>query len=321
MNKPAVIVVIAIVCLAGIVVLSGSVYTVDERKQVLITQFGKLKGEPVTEAGLHKKIPFVQDIHRLEKRALEWDGDVEAIQTKDKLFVEVDTFARWRIADPVLYYESLRDEDSARTRLDDVLDGLTRDVIASHNLIEIIRSENREVALDVTTVTVAVGNLEKISIGRSRIMREIFEKASAQLDNLGIELLDIRLKRINYNREVQERIFDRMISERAQIAEEFRSEGRGSSAKIIGEKERDLKEIESVAYKTIQETKGDADAKAIRIYADAYNQSPEAYDFYRFLKTMETYNNTLGADTTAILSTDGEFFRFLRGSESIQSAP
>ena len=316
MRIPVATIVIAVLVILGLIVLFASAYTIFETEQVIITQFGEPMGEPITEPGLNFKTPFIQQVNRLEKRILEWDGDPNEIPTKDKTYVAVDTFARWRISDPLLYFQRLRDEISAQSRLDDILDGETRNAIAKHNLIEMIRTtKDRQPLQDesLEEAGVVVGKLPAIRYGRTSVEEEIFTNAAPKLVEVGIELLDIRFKRINYNQNVQKKIYDRMISERQQIAERFRSEGAGRAASIKGEKERDLEKIESEAYKKIQTIKGDADAKATEIYANAYNQSPEAVAFYDFTKTMETYQVTIDKESTLILTTDSDLYKLLKG--------
>lgn len=295
----------------------SAAYTVQETEQVIITQFGKPVGDPVTEAGLHFKKPFIQEVKMFEKRILEWDGSPTEMPTKDKTFIIVDTFGRWRIRDAKQYFLRLRDERSALSRLDDILGNATRDAIARHDLIELIRSTKDRVPMRDDTLKAApdnIGVLYPIEKGRPKIESEIYQAAVNELSDLGIELLDIRFKRINYNRSVQQRIFERMISEREQIADRFRSEGAGEAAKIIGNKEKDLQEIESLAYKQVQEVRGKADAKATEIYAKAYNASPQAAEFYQFMKTLETYQDALRGDSTLILSTDSDIFRYLKST-------
>lgn len=295
--------------------LYNASYTVNETEQVIITQFGKPVGDPIGEAGLHFKTPFIQEVTSIEKRILEWDGRPNEMPTKDKTYIVVDTFGRWRINDAKQFFLRLRDERSAQSRLDDILGSETRNAIAKHKLIEVIRTtKDREPARDAVLVDAPgnVGVLYPISKGRARIEQEIFDKAAVKLTDFGIELLDVRFKRINYNESVQQRIYDRMISERQQIAERFRSEGEGEAAKIIGKKERDLLEIESQAYKRVQEVQGAADAKATEIYASAYNQSEESVNFYAFIKTMETYQEMLGGDSTMVMTTDSDIFKFLK---------
>ncbi|MEM6468321.1 MAG: protease modulator HflC [Planctomycetota bacterium] len=290
-------------------------YSVKETEQVIITQFGKPVGDPVTDAGLHFKVPFIQEITRVENRILEWDGRPNEMPTKDKTYIVVDTFGRWRISDAKQYFLRLRDERSAQSRLDDILGSETRNAIAKHELIELVRTtKDREPSEDATIADAPgnIGVLYPIAKGRALIEQEIYEKSAEKLTDFGIELLDVRFKRINYNESVQQRIYERMISERQQIAERFRSEGAGEAAKIIGRRERDLLEIESEAYKAVQEIRGAADAKATEIYALAYNQGPEAVAFYEFIKTMETYEEMLDQDSTLILTTDSDIFKYLK---------
>ncbi|MEM9553396.1 MAG: protease modulator HflC [Acidobacteriota bacterium] len=307
--------------LIGLMVASGALYTVDETEQVIITQFGKPVGEPITTAGLHFKLPFIQDVNRIEKRILEWDGQRTEMPTRDKLYISVDTFGRWRIVEPLEYFRRLRDERSALSRLDDILGSETRNAIAKHNLIEVIRTtKDREPLLDESFEEIAetagnIGVLEPINKGRKEIEEEIQAAAKEKLAEFGIELLDIRFKRINYNQSVVEKIYERMISERQQIASRFRSEGEGEAAKILGDKERDLSVIRSESYRRVQEIRGGADAEATRIYAEAYDQSRDSREFYEFVKTMETYRRVLDRDSTLVLSTEGDLFRFLQGSD------
>ncbi len=317
---------IKIVLLLGVVLLlSGVAYVVPETEQVIITQFGKPVGEPITEAGLHFKIPFIQDVNPIEKRVLEWDGPSAEMPTKDKLYLVVDAFGRWRISDPLRYFLRLRDERSAQSRLDDILGSETRNTIARHKLVELIRTtKDRTAAIDDALVsnnsgTVAAG-LPPIQFGRVALEQEIGDQARAKLAEFGIELLDVRFKRINYNPAVSAKIFDRMTSERRQIAERFRSEGAGEAAKIMGSKERDLFEIESEAYRTVQVTQGKADAEAAGIYAEAYNSTPEAREFYGFTRTLDTYRTVFASGTTAVLTTDGSFLRLLKGEDSPAAA-
>ncbi len=306
-----------VILLASVVVLSSAAYTVNEWEQVIITQFGDPVGDPITEAGLHFKAPFIQSINRFEKRILPWDGRPSEMPTKDKTYILVDTFARWRIADSLEYFRRLRDERSALSRLDDILGSETRNAIARHELIEVIRTTKDRKPAQADTLTSEgrtgkVGVLRSIRKGRAVLEQEILEASKGKLAGFGIELLDIRFKRINYNDSVRKRIYERMISERLQIAELFRSEGQGEAAKVLGNMQRDLKEIESTAYRKVQGIKGAADAKATDIYARAYNQSPEAADFYEFFRTMEIYADVLAGDNTLILSTNSDLFRFLK---------
>lgn len=303
-----------------VAVASGSLYTVHETRQVIITQFGKPMGEPITTAGLHFKIPFIQKVNEIDSRILEWDGQRTEMPTKDKLYISVDTFGRWRITQPLVYFQKLRDERSAQSRLEDILGSETRNAIAKHDLIEVIRTTKgrqpvRDESLqDQRGSSGQIGVLNEIEKGRKKIEEEIHVAAKVKLAEFGIELLDVRFKRINYNQSVVEKIYERMISERQQIASRFRSEGEGEAAKIIGAKERDLSEIASEAYKRVQEIQGEADASATDIYAQAYDQTPEARDLYSFVKTMDTYRAVLDENTTLLLSTDSELMRYLRTS-------
>jgi membrane protease subunit HflC len=308
----------------GIFVIYNGVYTIQETEQVIITQFGKPVGEPVISAGLHFKTPFIQEINSFEKRVLPWDGKSIAMPTKDKTYIEVDTFARWRIKDAMQFFQRLRDERSAQSRLDDILGSETRNAIAKHELIEIVRTtKDRKPVIDdeLSQASDRVGQFEPITKGRALIEQDIFAQASEKLMDFGIQLLDIRLKRVNYNESVRENIYERMISERQQIAERFRSEGAGKAAEVMGNKERELQQIESEAYKTIQEIQGAADARATEIYASAYNQNKAAADFYEFQKTLETYIDVLGEETTLIMSTDSDLYRYLKFSEKKQTNP
>lgn len=314
MNRASIPLAIMVVVLAAFLGLS-SAYTVSETEQVIITQFGKPVGDPISDAGLHFKIPFIQEVTRIEKRILEWDGRPNEMPTKDKTYIVVDTFGRWRIKDAKQYFLRLRDERSAQSRLDDILGSETRNAIAKHELIEVIRTtKDRQPDRDATLVDAPgnIGMLYPITMGRAKIEAEIFSKAASKLTDFGIELLDIRFKRINYNESVQKRIFERMISERQQIAERFRSEGAGEAAKIMGKSERDLLRIESEAYKTVQEIRGVADAKATEIYAEAYNKSKESVAFYEFIMTMESYQEMLDQQSTLILTTGSDIFKFLK---------
>ena len=324
MNKQMVLLVVLGLCAF---LATNSLYTLNEVEQVIVTQFGKPVGEPVTEAGLKFKIPFVQNINPIDKRVLEWDGQPSDMPTKDKLYISVDLFARWRIVDPLQFFLRLRDERSAQSRLDDILGSETRNAVAKHQLIEIIRTTKDRVPLRDSLLTEAemaqdIGSLVPIQKGRSQVEKEIFAAAANKVIVFGIELLDIRFKRINYNESVRPKIYDRMISERRQIAERFLSEGNGEAARIRGNRVRDLNEIESEAYREVEEIRGLADAKASDIYAKAYNQSAQSSDFYEFTRTMQTYSFIIADDTTLILSTDSELFGFLKMMEpgAIESA-
>jgi len=308
----------AVAVLFVFIILSGAAYTVTETQQVILTQFGKPVGEPITSAGLHFKLPFIQKVNRIDKQILEWDGLRTEMPTKDKLYISVDTFGRWRITKPLEYFRRLRDERSAQSRLEDILGSETRNAIAKHDLIEVIRTSKDRVptvdeslASEFREAAGQIGVLHAITKGRKKIEEEIRAAARVKLAEFGIELLDVRFKRINYNQSVVEKIYERMISERQQIASRFRSEGEGEAAKIRGTEERDLSEIASEAYKQIQQIRGEADARATEIYAQAYGTSPEARELYGFLKTMETYKAVIGPDTTLVLSSKSELFRYL----------
>ena len=297
-----------------LITAANSFYVVNEYDQVIITQFGRPVGDPKDSPGLQFKTPFIQQVHRFDKRFLEWDGAPNQLPTKDKRFIYVDTYARWRINDPLLFFQRLRDERGAQTRLDDILDGETRNAIANHDLVELIRGTNREVQQgDLIPEDVVV--LEEIQFGREKIRQEVLRTAQSRTSDLGIEILDVQFKRINYVEEVRKKVYERMIAERQRIAERFRSEGEGEASRIQGERERDLKRIRSEAYRTAREIIGDADARATAIYANAYNRSPDSRVFYEFLRTMETYQTTLDAETWLVLSTDGEFYKFLKKSQ------
>jgi membrane protease subunit HflC len=315
MNTDRSLILIIVLGLAALI-LTGSLYTVNEIEQVIITQFGRPIGDPVTTAGLKMKLPFIQQVNAIDKRILEWDGSPTDMPTKDKLYISVDLFARWRITDPLQYFLRLHDERSAQSRLDDILGSETRNAVAKHELIEIIRTTKNRVPLQDATLAdpndTTVGTLVPIQKGRQQVEKEIIAAAAPKVRVFGIELLDIRFKRINYNASVQPKIYDRMISERRQIAERFRSEGNGEAARILGNRERDLDRIQSEAYRRVQEIRGEADAKAAAIYAAAYNSSPAAVQFYEFTRTMDTYKSIIANNTTLILSTDSDLFKFLQ---------
>src|ERR1700731_4612147 len=312
---PAAVIAVALVVL---LVLSGSFYTVNQTEQGIITQFGKPVGDPITEPGLHFKVPFVQSVNSLDKRFLEWDGPPVAIPTRDKTYIHVDTFARWRIEDPKTYFVRLHDERSAQSRLEDILGSETRNSIAKHDLIEIVRTDKQRQPLHDETLkggptgTGTIGVLPPIEFGRLKIEEEIKTAATQKLAGFGIAVLDFRIKRVNYDPDVLDRVYQRMISERLQIAQRFRSEGEGESARIAGQRERDLNEIQSTAYRQVQQIRGEADAKATEIYARAYTQNAQAAEFYNFLKSMDTYRKVLTKDSTLVFSTDSDLFGLLK---------
>jgi membrane protease subunit HflC len=302
--------------------LINAIYTVNEVQQIIVTQFGKPVGEPVTTAGLKMKIPFIQEVNRIDKRVLEWDGAPSDMPTKDKLYISVDLFARWRIVDPLQYFLRLRDERSAQSRLNDILGSETRNAVAKHELIEIIRTTKDRVPLRDSMMTgaqqeVKMRSLVPITKGRKLVEDEIFTAAAEKVQVFGIELLDIRFKRINYNQSVRPKIYDRMISERRQIAERFLSEGNGEAARIRGNRVRDLNKIQSEAYREVEEIRGVADAKATEIYARAYNQSPESVEFFEFTRTMQAYKDIIADNSTLVLSTDSDLFKFLKGMDPV----
>ena len=297
-----------------VVVLGAtSLYTVSEWEQVIITRFGEPVGEPKTDPGLKVKVPFIDKVNSFDKRFLEWDGKVTEVPTKEKRFILVDTYARWRITDPLLFYQRLKNEAGAQLRLDGILNGETRDAVARHDLVELIRSTNREAVVDESQLDEDVG-LEPLDVGREQIRQEILKNAQQKVGDLGIEILDVQVKRVNYVEEVRRTVFERMIAERRRIADRFRSEGEGEASRIRGEKERELKSIRSDAYRQAQEITGRADATATEIYAAAYDRSADSRAFYEFLKTMETYRETIDGDTMLMLSTDSEFYKFVQES-------
>jgi modulator of FtsH protease HflC len=306
---------IALIVIILLVLIGNPFYTLQEGRQAVITQFGDPVGDPITTAGLKLKIPFIQKVNTFEKRVMEWDGDPNQIPTKDKRYIKIDTTARWRIIDALKFFQSVYDETGAHARLDDVVDAAVRDVITSHNLVEIVRSSNRIIddfdkIKEDGKLFIKESQLERVEKGRSQLRELIITNAKAGLrSQFGIELLDVRIKRLNYVEEVQRKVYDRMISERKRAAEEYRSEGRGAQAEIGGKTEKELKQIRSQAYKKAQKIQGKADAKATKIYANAYSKDP---DFYAFLQTLKTYKTTIDSNTTLILTTDAEYFKYLQ---------
>jgi len=295
-----------------LIVLLNAFYVVSETNQVIITQFGEPIGGAITSPGLHFKAPFIQKANYFEKRWLEWDGDANEIPTKDKKYIWVDTYARWRISDPLVFFQRVRDERGAQSRIDDIIDGETRNAIANFDLIEIVRSSNREFEMtEEAEILDLASALVEIQTGRERIAQIILEQSSETTPEIGVELKDIKIKRINYVDEVERKQFDRMISERQRIASKYRSEGDGKSAEIRGQKEKELLTIQSEAYRTAQEIKGKADAEATAVYADAYNRDPE---FYQFMKTLEVYRTIMDKETWLLLSTDSEFLKYLKST-------
>jgi len=314
---------IVIFAIALVVVISGTAYVVTETEQVVITQFGRPVGEAITESGLKFKLPFIQKVNRFDRRALEWDGPASEMITNDKTFIIVDTFGRWRITDAKQFFLRLTDDRRAKSRLDDILGSATLTTVASHDLIEVVRTtKGRVPAKDALLIETnkAGPDFKPISKGRVKLEAEIFKAASEPLKDFGIELLDVRFKRVNYHPSVVGKIHTRMISERQQIAAGFRSMGEGEAARILGEKEKELKRIDSEAYKKVEEIRGTADAQATTIYAAAYNQSPVAAEFYQFMQTMSLYKESLSKEASLILSTDSELFKFLKSAQPVKSA-
>ena len=310
-SKGIILIISAIACL---LLLFASAYIVDETEQVVITQFGKVVGEPKQEPGLYVKIPFIQQSNYFPKNLLHWDGDPGQIPTLDKTYIWVDTFARWKIVDPIKYFQTVSNLISAQGRLDDIIGPAVRNFISSYKLIETVRTTNREldtfeVGLEDIVETTR-SEAYAIKTGRKKITNGILKQAKPKLEKFGIELVDVKIKRINYVEQVRRSVYSRMIAERNQIAEKFRSEGVGESRKILGEKERDLKLITSEAYRVAQEIKGKADAEVTRLFASAYGVDPE---FYSFTKTLESYSQALDKDSSIVLSTDSEFFKYFNG--------
>lgn len=307
MSTRSILIIVAVVLVVSLA--NASVYRIQEYEQVIVTQFGKITGPAIDQPGVHLKVPFVQVVRRFDKRWLAWDGHPNEIPTRDKKYIWMDSYARWRIKDPVVFYKRLRDEPSAQSRLDDIIDGEVRNVIANHNLIDVVRTGSRrferteaqEGEEDDTTQFLA-------SVGRAKLAEMILEKASSVMPEYGIELADIQFKRVNYVDSVQEKVFERMISERQRIAQLYRSQGLGKSAEIEGRVERELRSIQSEAYRKAEQTRGKADAQAAEIYANAYNKDPE---FYAFTKSMRVMQDVIDAETELVLSTHGDLLQYL----------
>lgn len=310
--KPKNIILIVIVAVLAILAYS-SIFILNETEQAIVTQFGKPVGGPRTEPGVNFKVPFIQKVQLFDKRYLKWDGDPNQVPTQDKKFIFVDSYARWQITDPLQFFIRLRDERSGQSRLDDILDGETRNAVASHELLDLVRSTNRtpEVYDDYLE---DIEMLEEISVGREEIEALILENANQRTADLGIRILDFRFKRMNYVDEVRQNVYDRMISERNRIADQFRSEGQGEARRIEGNKERDLAKIKSEAFKEAEIIRGKADAEATAIYASAYNRSAAARELYTFLRSMEALENSFDKETSVILTTDSELYRFLKST-------
>lgn len=304
---------LGLLVIAGLVaiVAAQTLYIVNEKEQVIITQFGEPVGDAVSTPGLKVKTPFLQKANYFEKRYLEWDGDPNQVPTKDKVFIFVDAYARWQITDPLKYFERLGNERGAQSRLDDILDGETRNAVASYDLVELIRSTNREPEQEGVISDIVNDSLATIEVGRDAIQEQIQELANQRASDLGIEILDFRFKRINYAEEVRRTVYDRMISERNRIADKFRSEGQGEASRINGEKERELQRIQSEAFREAETIRGRADAEAAAIYNAAYNRNSASRDLYAFTKSMEAYRKSIDSQTSLILSTNSDFFKYL----------
>ncbi|MBY5952594.1 protease modulator HflC [Algoriphagus marincola] len=309
MNRKRIISIVTVAIFT--ILLFNSYFILDETQQAIVTQFGKPVGEPRTDPGVNFKIPFLHKVQFFDKRYLEWDGDKNQVPTKDKKFIFIDTYARWEITNPLQFFIRLRDERSAQSRLDDILDGETRNAIASHDLLDIVRSTNREPEITEDFME-EIEVLQDISVGRDEIERIVLEKANERTADLGVRILDFRFKRMNYVDDVRDRVYDRMISERNRIADQFRSEGQGRARVIEGNKERDLAQIQSEAFREAEEIKGRADAEATAIYASAYNKNRQSIELYKFLRTMESFEKSMDGSTSIVLSTDSEFFKYLR---------
>lgn len=300
-----------IVAVAVISVTFSGVFILDETQQAIVTQFGKPVGQPRTAPGMNFKVPFIQRVQYFDKRFLEWDGDVNQVPTKDKTFILVDCYARWEITDPLQFFIRLRDERSGQSRLDDILDGETRNAVAGHDLLELVRSSNRapEVVEEYMQET---ETLADIKVGRSKIEAQVLARANQRTSDLGIRILDFRFKRMNYAEEVRNRVYERMISERNRIADQFRSEGQGEARKIEGDKERDLAQIRSEALMQSERIRGRADSTATAIYARAYNRTQASRDLYSFLKSMEVLEKSIDEQSSIILSTESDLYRYLK---------
>ena len=310
---------VIIIVILAVPVALGMFYIVYEGEQVVVTEFGRPIGQPIVTAGLKMKTPFIQQVHRFEKRVLEWDGLPNQIPTKDKKFIWLDTTARWRIKDALKFYQALGTEQFAQSRLDDIIDSAARDLVTAQLLIEVVRDSNRVLTLDLEVLEEEEGQasepLEEVQIGRERITRMMLEKVQGTVPQFGIELVDVQIKRINYVDEVRKKVFDRMVSERQRISEKYKSEGEGEAADIMGQKQKELERIQSEAYKEAEQIKGEADAQAIQIYAEAHGQDPE---FFAFTQTLDTYRKTTGASTKLILTTDSDLYRYLKSSQVIR---
>ncbi len=304
-------IILVILAIAILILGHQSIFILDETQQAIVTQFGRPVGGPRTQPGINFKTPFIHKVQFFDKRYLKWDGDPNQVPTLDKKFIHVDTYARWQITDPLQFFIRLRDERSGQSRLDDILDGETRNAVASHELLDLVRSTNREPEVYEDYLE-ELETLEDITVGREKIEALILERANARTTDLGIRVLDFRFKRMNYVDEVRRTVFDRMISERERIAQQFRSEGEGEARRIEGHKERDLAEIQSEAFREAEGIRGRADAEATSIYAAAYNRNNASRDLYSFLRSMEALEKSFDDKTSIILSTDSELLRYLK---------
>jgi membrane protease subunit HflC len=303
-------IIISVLVISILIGLNSSVFIVQEKDQIVITQFGKPVGDAITEPGMYFKLPFIQNANYFEKRYMEWNGAPNQVPTKDKKFIFVDTYARWQITDPLQFFKRLTNERGAQSRIDDILDGDTRNFIANNDIEEAVRTSNRIPESSDTSIT--GDSLAKIYVGRDKIQELILKSANKQTADLGIEILDFRFKRINYLQEVQDQVYERMKSERFRIADKFRSEGQGEASRINGEKERKLKNIQSLAFRDAEMIKGKADANAASIYAKAYDKSSQSRSLYGFLKSMETFEKTFDGKTSIFISTDSELYKYLK---------
>jgi membrane protease subunit HflC len=315
MKSPVTLIALAVILLVGIIVFRSSIFNLDEAEQAVIVQLGAPVGEPITTPGLHFKIPFIQEVRRFDKRLLSWDGDPNQIPTRGEQFISVDTTARWRIADPLTFMQRVQNERGATMRLNDILDSIVRDHISASDLVDIVRSKDWAVSQEDLERAQVVGEgdeeilLQEVKTGREEIVRSILEQASKQMPELGIELVDIRIKRVDYVEAVQQRVFERMIAERQRIAEQFRAEGEGRAAEIDGNTQRTLSEIQSEARRAAEVIRGRADAEATRVYSEAFGEDPE---FFSFLRSLESYGRSLGPKSTLVLGADSDYFRYLR---------
>ncbi len=314
MNTPARYI-LGILLVAAVLLMAGTFYVLEEGQQAIILQFGRPIGSPVTEAGLHVKVPFIQEVRRFEKRLLIWDGDPNQIPTAGREFIWVDSTARWRIVDPLRFLESVATEAGAQSRLDDIIDSVLRDLVSSNTLVELVRSASWETpkpeALEEASKEVVEELKKEINLGREGLTREVLAVVRKIAPQYGIEVVDVRIKRLNYVESVREKVFARMISERKQLAARFRSEGEGRSAEILGNMDKELREIRSTAYKVVQEVRGKGDATATKIYGDAYSRDQE---FYAFSRTLENLKAGKNANSVLVLTTDSDYYRYLKNA-------